>query len=47
MSAIRTTIMLDADLAKKIRIKQAKKITSSDANYSFSQAINDTLRDAL
>lgn len=42
----RVTIMLDEDLQKKIRIKQAKRIQTGES-YSFSQAINDTLRESL
>ena len=40
----RITIMLDDDLDKKIRTKQAKKIQSEQTSYSFSQALNDELR---
>ncbi|MEK6829267.1 MAG: hypothetical protein AABY15_04005 [Nanoarchaeota archaeon] len=41
----RVTIMLDSDLAKKIRLKQAKKIQTENVSYSFSQALNDSLRE--
>lgn len=44
--ADRVTIMLDTDLSKKLRLKQAKKIQTGES-YSFSQTINDTLRETL
>jgi hypothetical protein len=43
----RVTIMLDDDLEKMIRIKQAKKIQSENKSYSFSEALNDFLREKL
>ncbi len=45
--AKRVTIMLDEDLDKKIRNKQAKMIQDIQSSYSFSSAINDVLRKGL
>lgn len=42
--AQRITIMLDDDLATKIRTKQARVIQRDQKSYSFSQALNDELR---
>ena len=44
---MRVTIMLDDDLNKKLRIKQAITIKDLAEHYSFSRAVNDTLRKAL
>lgn len=44
--AKRITIMLDDDLASKLRKTQAELIRKSDKNVSFSQVINETLRRA-
>ena len=41
------TITIDVDLDKKLRALQAKKIQQTQHFYSFSQAINDTLRKVL
>lgn len=43
----RVTIMLDKDLAKKLRAKQAREIQSSTKSVSFSRVLNDVLRKAL
>jgi len=43
----RITIMLDDDLDKKLRLKQAKQIQTEQRSYSFSQALNDALRSSL
>ncbi len=43
----RVTIMLDEDIAKKLRIIQAKKISKSTKHVSFSCVINDQLRKVL
>jgi len=43
----RVTIMIDADLDKKVRAKQAKEIQQSEASYSYSKAVNDLLKKAL
>ena len=40
----RITIVLDDDLVKKLRIKQAKLIKESTKSVSFSRVINQTLR---
>ncbi len=45
--AKRVTIMLDEDLDKKIRIKQAKMIQEIQGSYSFSSALSDVLRKGL
>ena len=43
----RVTIMIDDDLDKKIRLKQAKLIQKTNSSVSFSQVINDTIRKSL
>jgi len=43
----RVTIMLEDDIAKKLRLKQSKMIQTSTKNVSFSNVINETLRSAL
>ena len=43
----RVTIMLDDDLDKKLRLLQAKLITSDQSNHSFSAVLNDVLRKSL
>jgi len=43
----RVTVMLDDDVDKKLRAKQAKYIQKTNTSYSFSRAINDTLKQAL
>ena len=43
----RVTIMLDDELVKKIRTKQAQLIKKSEKSVSFSSVLNDTLRNAL
>jgi len=43
----RVTIMVDDDLDKKLRLRQAKKIQQEKSSYSYSRAINDALRKAL
>jgi len=43
----RITIMLDDDLLKKIRNKQAKLIKKNQGSVSLSRVINDYLRDSL
>ena len=44
--AKRITIMLDDDLASKLRKTQAEQIRKSDKSVSFSHVINETLRKA-
>ena len=43
----RVTIMLNDDLDKKLRLRQAVNIKEFQETYSFSQAVNDALRKAL
>ena len=40
---IRVTIMLDEELAKKLRVRQAKFIAKSKASVSFSKVLNEVL----
>ncbi|MCH7966740.1 MAG: hypothetical protein IIB02_04880 [Thaumarchaeota archaeon] len=43
----RVTIMIDEDLDKKLRLRQAKMIQQEQASYSYSKVLNDTLRKIL
>jgi len=43
----RITIMLEDELQKKLRDKQAKLIKQSNKSVSFSQVVNMTLNDAI
>lgn len=43
----RVTIMIDDDLDKKIRLRQAKMIQQEQTSYSYSKVINETLRKVL
>ena len=43
----RITIMLDDDLAKKLRLLQSKRLKESYKSISFSRVLNDTLRKCL
>ena len=43
----RVTIMIDEDLDKKIRLRQAKMIQQEQFSYSYSRALNDVLRKTL
>ena len=43
----RITIMIDDDLDKKLRLKQAKLITSDSSTHSFSSVLNEVLRKSL
>ncbi len=45
--AVRITIMLDEELLKKLRIKQAKMLKMQNKSISLSRVINDYLRDAI
>jgi len=45
--ANRVTIMIDIDLDKKLRNKQAKMIQNTSASVSFSRVLNEVLRKAL
>ena len=41
------TIMIDDDLDKKLRFRQAKMIQQEQTSYSYSKALNETLRKVL
>ena len=43
----RVTILLDDDLAKKLRVAQAKLIQKTKTAVSFSKIMNETVRDGL
>ena len=43
----RITILLDDDLAKKLRLLQSKRLKESNKSISFSRVLNDTLRKSL
>lgn len=43
----RITIMIDDDLAKKIRVAQASMIKETNSSVSFSKVLNQTLRKGL
>ena len=43
----RVTIMIDEDLDKKIRLRQAKLIQQEQTSYSYSKVLNEALRKAL
>lgn len=43
----RVTIMIDGDLDKKLRLKQAKLIEKEQSSYSYSKVLNETLRKVL
>ncbi len=43
----RITIVLDDDLVKKLREKQAKLIKESTTSVSFSRVVNATLRKGI
>ncbi len=43
----RITIMIDDDLDKKLRLRQAKIIARESSTCSFSRVLNDTIRHAL
>ena len=43
----RVTIMIDDDLDKKLRLRQAKIISQEQVSYSYSKVINEILRKAL
>jgi len=36
--------MIDDDLDKKLRLRQAKQIQQEQISYSYSRALNDVLR---
>ncbi len=43
----RVTIVLDDDLDKKLRLRQAKIIQQEQSSCSFSRVLNETLRKFL
>lgn len=43
----RVTIMIDDDLDKKIRLRQAKMIQQEQASYSYSKTLNEIIRKNL
>jgi len=43
----RVTIMIDDDIDKKIRMRQAKMIQQEQTSYSYSRVLNETLRKSL
>ncbi len=43
----RVTIMIDDDLNKKLRLRQAKIIQQEQVSCSYSRIVNDTLRKVL
>jgi len=45
--AKRVTIMIDADLDKKLRLRQAKLIQQLQVSISYSKVINDVVRKCL
>ena len=45
--AERITIVLDSNIAKKLRVLQAKKIMKSTSSVSFSRIINEVLEKGL
>ena len=43
----RVTVMIDDDLDKKLRMKQAKFIQQEQTTCSYSRVLNETLRKVL
>jgi len=43
----RVTIMIDDDLDKKMRMLQAKMIQSTTSSVSFSNVLNQVIRESL
>ncbi len=43
----RITIVIDEDINKKLRLRQAKIIQQEQASYSYSRVVNDVLRKVL
>lgn len=43
----RITIVLDDDLQKKLREKQAKRIKETSSSVSFSNVLNETIRKCI
>jgi len=42
--ALRVTIMLDEDLAKKLRFLQLKRLKGSNKSISFSKVLNEVVQ---
>ena len=45
--AKRVTIMIDDDIDKKLRLRQAKLIQQEQSSYSYSKVVNETIRKVL
>ena len=43
----RVTIVIDDDLDKKLRLRQAKIIQQTSSSVSYSRVVNDALRKVL
>ena len=43
----RVTIMIDEDIDKKLRMRQAKMIIQEQTSYSYSRVLNEALRKVL
>ena len=43
----RVTIVIDEDLDKKLRLRQAKIIQQTNSSCSFSRVVNNSLRKSL
>ena len=43
----RVTIMINDDLDRKLRLRQAKLIQQEQTSYSYSRVLNETLRKVL
>ena len=43
----RVTIMIDEDLDKKIRLRQAKYIQQNQTSHSYSKTLNEIIRKSL
>ena len=43
----RVTVVIDEDLDKKIRLRQAKLIRQEQSSYSYSRVLNETIRKGL
>ncbi len=47
LTSKRVTIMIDEDLYKKLRLRQAKMIVQNQSSYGYSRVLNDVLRKSL
>ncbi len=43
----RVTVMIDEDIDKKLRMRQAKMIIHEQTSYSYSRVLNEALRKVL